>query len=272
MEKNITFDFHTHHSRCGHAEGSIRDYIEAAIEKKLDLIGISDHSPYFAHEEDQPYPHIAMAKSHFHEYISEVLQLKQEYKGKIEVLLGVESDFFPNHIELYRKHYTKYPFDYIIGSVHHVNGIGIFKKGRWEGLTEGEKQQTKENYYMLIEQSARSGLFDILGHIDAMKGYYPSFSAIETGAIEHTLKAIAENDIAIEVNTSGKMKDCGGWYPADDLLERACYHGVKITLGSDAHDPSRVGEDFELVRKRLKELGFTEWAYFRERKRFMTSL
>ena len=39
-----------------------------------------------------------------------------------------------------------------------------------------EKTKTKETYYSLIEQSARSGLFQILGHIDAMKGFYPEFS------------------------------------------------------------------------------------------------
>lgn len=92
----MKFDYHTHHDRCGHAEDCIRAYIEAAIENHLDMIGISDHSPYLYSEEDHLFPGIAMAKSHFPQYIKEVLQLKEEYQGKIEVLLGVESDFFPS--------------------------------------------------------------------------------------------------------------------------------------------------------------------------------
>ncbi|WP_062106285.1 histidinol-phosphatase [Bacillus niameyensis] len=272
MQSDLKFDFHTHHDRCGHARGKIRDYIEAAIDRGFNIIGISDHSPYFASEQDHLHPGIAMAKSSFAEYVIEVLQLKEEYKGKIEVLLGVESDFFPKHIDLYREQFKQYPFDYIIGSVHHVGGVSIFNKNRWNRLTEKEKVQTKEEYYGLIEQSAKSGLFQILGHIDAMKGYYPSFSSIETVALERTLRVIAENNVAIEINTSGKTKDCGGWYPSDEILAMAHHYGVNVTFGSDAHDPERVGDDFENVRKRLKEIGFKEWAYFSQKDMFLTPL
>ncbi|MEW9672255.1 histidinol-phosphatase [Ammoniphilus sp. 3BR4] len=269
---NPKFDLHTHHDRCGHARGKIRDYIEAAIEKGLNIIGIADHSPYFTSKEDQPFPHIAMGKSQFPEYINEVLQLKQLYREKIEVLLGVESDFLPEHVESYRRHYDSYPFDYIIGSVHHVDGINIFKKDRWDGLTKQEKIRTKETYYNLIDQSARSGMFQILGHIDAIKGFYPSFSGIQTAAVEYTLKVIGECDIAIEINTSGKTKDVGGWYPSDDILEIARHYGVKVTFGSDAHDPERVGDEFDLVRQHLKEIGFSEWVYFKQKKRCFVPL
>jgi histidinol-phosphatase (PHP family) len=264
-ETSFKFDLHTHHERCGHAEGKIRNYIEAAIANGLKVIGISDHSPYFSSEEDQPYPHITMAKSAFQGYVNEVLQLKKEYEGKIDVLLGVESDFFPEEVERYRQCFAPYPFDYIIGSVHHVDGISIFKRGRWEGLSAKEKVRTKENYYRLIVDSARSGMFQILGHMDAMKGYYPAFSDIQTDVIEQTLEVIAENGIAIEVNTSGKTKDVGGWYPAHEILERAYYYGVMITFGSDAHTPERVGEDFELVQELLKQIGYQEWVYFKNK-------
>src|SRR3954454_23217203 len=95
LNSKLKFDLHTHHERCGHARGKIRDYIDAAIERGLSVIGIADHSPYFSSDQDQLHPHIAMAKSMFPEYVNEVLQLKQAYSDKIEVLLGVESDFFP---------------------------------------------------------------------------------------------------------------------------------------------------------------------------------
>lgn len=266
------FDFHTHHERCGHAEGCIRDYIEAAIENGLAMIGISDHSPYFYSEEDQLYPHIAMAKSEFPRYVQEVLTLKEEYKEKIDVLLGVESDFFPEYWKLYREEYAKYPFDYIIGSVHFVDGINIFKRDRWEGLTKRQQVETKDTYYHLIQQSAKCGLFQILGHIDAMKGFYPQFSAIQTDAIEQTLQVIAEENIAIEINTSGKTKDCGGWYPADDILERALHYGVDVTFGSDAHTPERVGDDFAQVQERLRAIGFKKWCFFKQKQKFYVLL
>ncbi len=268
----VKFDLHTHHHRCGHAIGTIEDYVKRAIDYGLQFIGISDHSPYFYSEEDQLYPTIAMAKSQFVPYIEEVLHLKEKYQDKIHVLLGMESDFFPDHINLYRNQYSQYPFDYIIGSVHYVRDVNIFKKGRWEGLTRQEQREVKEDYYGLIEQSAKSGLFQILGHIDAMKGFYPAFSEIETNVIENTLKIIGQEDVAIEINTSGNTKDCGGWYPANDILERALHYGVKVTFGSDSHTPERICDEFELVQKKLKEIGFRDWAYFVKKERILTPL
>lgn len=77
----MKFDFHTHHERCGHAEGTIEDYIRSAIEQGLDMIGISDHSPYFGDEEDHSHPEVAMAKSEFPNYVEEVLRLKKKIRG-----------------------------------------------------------------------------------------------------------------------------------------------------------------------------------------------
>lgn len=262
----MKFDLHTHHFRCGHADGNIRDYIEAGIRAGLQAIGISDHTPYFGSEEEHAFPRIAMAKSEFRHYVEEVLALKAEYAGKIDVLLGIESDFFPAHAELYRSTLDQYPFDYVIGSVHHTEDVSIFNKTRWKGLSDARKIEVKEKYYDLISQSARSGMFQILGHIDAMKGNYPLFSEIKADqAIDHTLKVIAECNVAIEINTSGKTKLSGGWYPSDAILERAHFYGVKVTFGSDAHKPARVGDELEAVRGRLKQIGFTDWVYFKQK-------
>ncbi|MEO3946923.1 histidinol-phosphatase [Gorillibacterium sp. CAU 1737] len=262
----MKFDLHTHHERCGHADGTIRDYIEAAIEKGFSVIGISDHSPYFGREEDHPEPHIVMAKSQFTAYISEVLKLREEYKDRIEVLLGIESDYYPWHADVYREAFAPYPFDYIIGSVHQTtNRVSIFNKSRWRDLSDFDKVQVKDDYYQLIRKSAESGMFQILGHIDAMKGNYPPFSGIVTKAVDRTLAAIAETGVAIEVNTSGKTKLSGGWYPSDDILERACYYQIPITFGSDAHIPDRVGDEFDQVQQKLREIGFTKWVFFRQK-------
>ncbi|OBR64441.1 phosphoesterase [Paenibacillus oryzae] len=263
----MKFDLHTHHFRCGHADGSIEDYIKAGIEHGLQVIGISDHSPYFAHEEDHPAPGIAMARSEFANYVAEVQRLKEKYRGKIEVLLGVESDYFPDKADVYRAAYKDVPFDYIIGSVHQVSGVSIFNRTRWQKLPEIRHVDEKKSYYDLIARSAQSGMFDILGHIDAMKGYYPAFSDIQTPeAIDDALRVIAQSNVSIEINTSGSTKYVGGWYPSDAILERAHYFGVNVTFGSDAHLPSRVGDEWELVAKRLKEIGFKKWVFYRQRK------
>jgi histidinol-phosphatase (PHP family) len=270
----MKFDLHTHHDRCGHASGKIKDYIDSAIDAGMQVIGISDHSPYFAHELDQPQPGIAMARSDFPNYVAEVLRLKEKYKDRIEVLLGVESDFYVDQIELYRSSYVPFPFDYIIGSVHQTRGISIFNRNRWTGKSEEEQIVEKKHYYDLIRQSAESGLFQVLGHIDAMKGYFPLFANIPgaENEIDEALKAVAANEISIEINTSGKTKYCGGWYPSDAILERALHFGVDVTFGSDAHIPERVGDEWEIVQKRLLEIGFRRWVFFRQKQKVVVPL
>lgn len=267
MNKETKFDLHTHHERCGHAIGTIEDYILAAIDQELDVIGISDHTPYFYSDNDHLYPRITMKKSEFSNYINDILQLKERYANKIDVLLGVEADFFPEHLDIYKANLKKYPFDYIIGSVHYVLDESIFNKRRWDNLTHEEKVNVKDTYYRMIRAATKSGLFHIIGHIDAMKANYPPFSDIETSELEETLKVIGESGVAIEVNTSGKTKEVGGWYPADDILERALFYNVAITFGSDAHTPERVGDDFDEVRQKLKDIGFKSWCYIKEQKK-----
>lgn len=269
----MKFDLHTHHFRCGHADGNIREYIEAGIKAGLDVIGISDHTPYFASPSEQEFPHIAMGKSEIAAYVNEVLSLKKEYEGVIDVLLGIESDFFPEYAILYQETLAAYPFDYIIGSVHNVGGVSIFNKNRWKKLKSNQHMDVKTEYYHLISQSARSGMFQILGHIDAMKGNYPAFADIHVPeSVDECLRTIGECGVAIEINTSGKTKLSGGWYPSDAILERALHFGVDVTFGSDAHKPSRVGDELEAVAARLREIGFTHWVYYKQRQKIKVQL
>lgn len=263
----MKFDLHTHHERCGHARGSVRDYVEAAIQQGLQVIGISDHTPAFAEEADQAWPGGAMAKSEFPAYIREVLELKQEYEGRIEVLLGIEADFLPPSLELYESVISSYPFDYVIGSVHGFAGVSIYDSDHWEGLTGRERLELKDLYYEQVAASARSGLYDILGHVDALNRYFPRYVELRTEMADAMLKTIAENDVAIEINSSDDH-----WVPDVFILERALYHGVKVTFGSDAHDPFRVGEHFDAVCRFLREIGYREWAVFRDRKRTMVGI
>src|SRR5690625_5997783 len=99
-----------------------------------------------------------MKKSEFAGYVEEVLRLKEKYKDTIDVLLGVESDYFPGYMDFYKKEYKKYPFDYIIGSIHFLGDSSIFDKKVWETSTEAENIARQERYFHLIQQSAQSGM------------------------------------------------------------------------------------------------------------------
>ncbi len=261
----MMFDLHTHHQRCGHATHEIEDYIQAAIGSGLQAIGISDHSPYFADSDDHPKPHLAMAKQEFPRYIDEIVAMKRKYEGEIEVLVGVESDFFPESVQLYDRIYRTYPFDYVIGSVHISNGKHLSDKKSWHALREDELEAERNIYFGLLQQAARSGAFDIIGHADLIKRYYGHFMKTCGPAVEQTLKVFAETGVVLEVNTSGinrgELRS-----PCDDVLERARHYGLKVTFASDAHQPGRVGEHWVSTIELLKRIGYKELILFRRRK------
>jgi histidinol-phosphatase (PHP family) len=261
------FDLHTHHDRCGHARGGIREYIEAAIANGLRTIGLSDHSPFFGELVDRALPHVAMGKSEFERYIGEAHALRREYQGRIEVLVGVESDYFPEHAATYRSVYQRYPLDYVIGSVHVLDGVELSNRERWVGLDRRDLKAARERYCDLVARSALSGMFDIIGHVDVIKAVCPEMEKIATPAVDRMMKALADADVVMEINTSGTTKDCGGWYPGPDILERAVRYGVKVTFGSDAHDPYRVGDEYDEVCSQLRALGFRTWHTFSDRRR-----
>ncbi|MCC2671621.1 MAG: phosphoesterase, partial [Armatimonadetes bacterium] len=197
----ISSDFHSHHARCGHASGSIEEYIQAAITLGLDEIGISDHAPLYWQAGDHPQPGSAMARSELEPYVAEVLALRQKYAGSIRVLLGLEVDYIEGLEGEYRAALSPYPFDYLIGSVHYVLNQHIYDVYRWRGCEDPERHYTE--YFRLIRASACSGLFDILGHTTGILAYGPALGdPFAEAEFTRTAAALAESGIAIEVNTS----------------------------------------------------------------------
>lgn len=265
----MRIDYHTHHERCGHAIGTLREMVEKAAQAGLDQVGLSDHSPLYFLEPDHPSPGMAMAKSEFDHYVAEMIRLRDEFAGRIEVKLGVESDYIEGWEKVYRQVYSRYPFDYIIGSVHYFGGYHVFNPQRWE--SNPDPDEVCRHYFQLVRQSAASGLFDILGHIDAIKalGHVPVDSLKKEWDL--TAKAIHEADVAVELNTSG-IRKCKEIFPSYELLARLHRYGVPFTFGSDAHRPEELAFGFEEAIDVLKSLGVKEIATFAKRRRIMVPL
>ncbi|WP_159774073.1 histidinol-phosphatase [Streptomyces sp. HM190] len=259
-------DLHTHHERCGHATGSLRDYVTAALDMGVKVLGLSDHTPMFAEEADHALPPVAMPKSEFPSYIAEALALKEEFARSIEILVSTEADFFQGRMDAYSRELAGYPLDYVIGSVHMFEGRDIFDTTRWETVEDSEEElaAVKGRYFRAVAECARSGLFQVMGHVDALKGNHPELGTVPApAAADEMLRAIRDAGAVMEVNTSGGTKMHGGWYPEHDLLERAHHFGVPLTFASDAHVPERVCDQYPDVVRVLHDIGFRTWTVFR---------
>jgi histidinol-phosphatase (PHP family) len=260
------FDLHTHHDRCGHAVGLLENYIESAIAKGIRILGLSDHSPYFFARDDHPFPGLAMARSEFAKYVEEAGALKKKYGDRIELLIGVESDIYKEHIDLYGRIYDGFPLDYIIGSIHFTSPNSIMGALDWSVASDEERESEFKRYIELFQLSVQSKWVNIIGHLDRVNRGYASFQRLLAPYMDPTLRMMAERGVAMEVNTSGYRNTTQEWYPSADVIERAHYYGVDITFGSDAHHPNRVGDGWEKVRETLRQIGYKQWVIFRQRK------
>jgi histidinol-phosphatase (PHP family) len=267
----IRIDYHTHNFRCGHAQGQIEEYIQSAIGKGLSEIGISDHIPIYFLDGNDPLPSTAMAKDEFAGYVDEVLALKAKYSGQIEVRFGVECDYIETMEGFYRAELAKYPFDYVIGSVHYTSdGSGVYDSRRWKNDVPMEAYA---DYYRLLAKSAQSGLFDILAHASAITAYAPK--PIPEAIIplqDAALEVIAATNQCLEINTSGYRKMTTDPFPTVRMVRKAHMLGIPFTFSSDCHRPSDVGYYRDVVERLLDEIGVTELASFKGRQRLMQPL
>ncbi|TJY39548.1 histidinol-phosphatase HisJ [Cohnella pontilimi] len=268
----MRIDYHTHHFRCGHAVGTLEEYIESAIAKGMEQIGLSDHMPLLHVDPETYYPEMAMPIAELPAYVEECLRLQEKYKDEIQVRVGLEGDYIEGYEEQIEKIVTGYPWDYVIGSVHFLGTWDItdFRQvHHWEGKNI---IKVYEQYYDAVRKAAASGLYDYIGHIDAIKrfGYRPEE---DTTALENAaLRTVAEHGLAIELNAAGIHTAAKEMYPSRRMLEQAYALGVPVTYGSDAHHPDRIGQKGSEARDMLKSVGFSKLATFKRRKRDMISL
>ncbi len=258
-------DYHLHTARCGHATGTMEEYVEHAISLGLSEIGFSDHvySYYLPREERDPT--IAMAEEELPQYVESVLRLRQRYP-QIPIRLGLEADYVPGHEESLRRILDPYPWDYVYGSVH-VIGDWVFDHPDYiHRYADWDIDDLYRHYFGLIEGAAASGLFDIVGHLDVIKkfGFRPQRdpSALYT----EVATSLRDAGICIEVSTAGLRKPVGEIYPGPHLLAECARHGVPVTLGSDAHQPTEVGSDFDRSLEALRSAGYREITRFERRK------
>lgn len=265
-------DYHTHHERCGHAVGKLEDYVRRGIELGLEQLGLSDHLPLIHVDPAAYYPEMAMPLAELPRYVEECLELKERYRGTIELKVGLEADFIEGYEEQIAELLAPYPWDYLIGSVHFLGEWDITDYRQVQGWESREVIQVYRRYYDAVRKSALSGLYDIIGHMDVIKrfGYGPQapeeqaeVRELELGA----LRAIAESGAAMELNASGLTKPCAEMFPAPHLLQEALALGIPVTLGSDAHDPAKLGEGLSEARRLLWDTGYRELAVFTGRRR-----
>ena len=259
-------DYHIHTHFSTDSEEEPRLYIERAIELGMKEICFTDHIDY-------DYPEIDGKKEFIFNpdaYFAEFSALRDEYRDRLKIKIGVETGLNPVNSAPNRKLLDSYPFDFVIGSSHIMDGIDPYYPDYWTGKNPSDV--IRHYYESILEMTAVYDDYDVYGHLDYIKRYVTDpdyvyiYSDIED-IMDMLHKNIIEKGRGIELKTRGLSNGITSFVPTIALLER--YHslgGEIITLGSDAHRVPRLGFGFRTARDILINTGFKYIAAFEQRK------
>ncbi len=268
--QGMPIDYHTHNVRCGHAVGELEEYVQSAIAQGMKQIGLSDHMPLVNLSQEE-HPDIAMPMDELPRYVEECFRLKEKYKDRISVRVGLEGDYVEGFEEKIEAIVKGYPWDYVIGSVHFLGTWDVtdFRQAhRWEGRRVVDAYA---EYFDAIQKAAATGFYDYIGHIDAIKRFARPPEEDVTALEEAALQAVKKHGLAFELNVAGIHAPCKEQYPSERMLARAKALDIPVTYGSDAHHPDKVGQKGTEARELLRRLGYTHLATFEGRKRSLFS-
>ncbi len=226
-------DYHTH-TTFSDGTGSVVDCVGRAAALGLPEVGISDH---FA---PLPTSCPSLDAERLPAYFAAVHDAARLHPS-IKVLAGIEVDYVPGHEDEARRLVASWPFDYVIGAVHDVDGFEFWdpalrSDARW--LTSDELFRS---YYRLVRRAAESGCFDVIAHMDWIGLWGHEAGPAVEPELEEALDAIAASGVALELNTDRVNDPAGVMYPSLDLLRRAWVRRIPLVISSDAHEPAEVG-------------------------------
>ena len=270
----IQADMHMHTWFSTDSEACPRDMADEAVRKGLKTICFTDHFD----KDDLEWGEEGIFD--VDAYFVEMQKLQEEYAGKLNIRIGIELGFRTYLKDYYEELTKKYPFDFVIGSVHNVpykkdaEGNILYTDPAAEKLFTDRTD--KEAYRLMMETTLEnvrtSDCFQTLGHLDYVVRYgksrekeysYTDYADI----IDEILKLLIEKEKGLEVNSAGLKYGLPFAHPHPDVLKR--YRelgGENITIGADAHKPEHIAYDFAKAEEILKSCGFKYYTEFFEQK------
>ena len=282
----MKFDYHMHFEKGDYKVEWAKGFFEAAKKRGLNEIGITEHAHTFPEFEDLYYEDLILDDSFVGSFQKKWLKTNKfkhtiddyfNFMAKLreygyEAKIGIEVCNFQNQAKV-REILDKYPFDYVIGSIHFIRGWAYDSeeiKAEWQ---QHSLEDIYEWYTQEIEHLCAGGLYDVLGHPFNIRlyKYFPDFDVAPY--LLRAVQALKKADMGIDVNT-------GTYYrypvqeisPYGDFLKLAKEYELPIITSSDAHKPEDCGAYIDDAIKYVKEYGYIEGMTFNKRKRTMVPL
>ncbi len=263
-------DYHLHTARCCHATGTMEEYLAAAEKNRLLEIGFADHFP-LGLLGFKPRNQVTMNPEELSDYIQHVNKLN-DISQNVNVKLGIEVDYLPGTEEKLRDLLLNYNFDYVIGSIHFIGDWDFTHPVYADDYKNKDLDKLYRRYFKLVQDACRSGLFDIIGHLDVVKKFNYRPARNLDSLWRETARLLKVTNTCLELNTAGRDAPVAEFYPDQRFLEICLSEKVGITMGSDAHSPEQVGRYFPEALALLKKTGYRELTVFKKRQRSSISI
>lgn len=242
MEKNydivINANYHTHTTRCGHACGADREYVEAAIEAGFKIMGFSEHTFYPTGFKSG----MRMALEDADGYFASIESLRREYKNDIDIYAGLETEYFPEYFDSLLDFCKDYPVEYMILGQH-------FVPDEQHGIYVGCQFEEKAFLDMYVEnviKGIKTGKFMYVAHPDLPYYVGENREALLTEGFEKICKVAKEYNVPLEINMLGLNRKIQ--YPSDRFFAIAGKYDNDVIIGMDVHNPKHYN-DPEALKK-----------------------
>lgn len=257
--KRVLYETHMHTPLCKHAHGIPEEYAAVADSRGLAGIIVTCHNPipngYSAS--------VRMGINQLDDYVAMVERARRAFAGRVDVRLGLECDYAPGMESWLQDLLGRAEFHFVLGSIHpQVDEY-------FERFFHDDWFEYQKTYFEHLAMAAESGLFDTLAHPDLVKNMAPVEWNLDR-ILPHigcALDRIAATGVCMELNTSGLLKTIPEMNPSVTMLGEMNRRGIPVTVGADAHNPDRVGDQFVGALTMLREAGYDRVNYAIHRKR-----
>jgi histidinol phosphate phosphatase HisJ family len=252
-------DYHVHvmaHGEYSYSREWVNQFLDSASRRGIQEIGFSEHNEYI------------------HLVDFETFRIAQAVRRHdINIRLGIEMDYIPGQEQDIIEAIRQKPFDYVIGSVHFIDGWGFDHPDFQIGFDQRDIDDIYGQYAGLLMKMVQSGCFDVVGHIDLIKiwGHRPKRRS-SLDYLEPVLQAIKRNNMTVEINSAGLRKKVGELYPEEVVVKRMFHYDIPITFGSDAHHPDQMGEGLAEAYQSARKVGYRYLVRFNQHNKIVTIL
>lgn len=239
----MDYNFHAHTVFCGHATGTQKEYVEKAISSGIKRMGFSEHIPL--KHPDGYQAHYRCKVEDMEKYVCETKKLIKEYKDKIELHLGFESEYIPEFFEEMRKNAVKCGVEYFILGQHCLKND--YPENEWS-VHETKDENNLKEYVKEVVEAIKTGFFTYVAHPDIIN--FKGDENLYEKEMRKICVASRRYNIPLEINFLG-IRD-NRHYPCDRFFKLAGEEKSPVVFGMDAHEVEAAGDLASL--KRAKEL------------------